>query len=169
MLRGGYIECPSKDLEGLVNHNGPSRPTFVLEVGKRISATFFRMPGSNFKHCRDEVLIARSNSSRFRSEFKKPSAPAHSQWSSGVPSDTVVILAVEQPSQIKIRSSLKYPSQLCSCDDAQDLKMEKLQMGTRLPWYKSLRNLASRGKVSKMRGMLRLTTDSGSPQDDAQA
>jgi len=70
--------------------------------------------------------------------------------SSEVPSDTVVILAVEQPSQIEIRSSLKYPSQLCSCDDAQDLKMEKIQMGTRLPWYRSFRTPASRGKTSMM-------------------
>lgn len=51
------------------------RMSLILFVGTSVSAIRFRRPGSSFKHCRLDVLIARSNSSRLRSEYMNGSAP----------------------------------------------------------------------------------------------
>jgi hypothetical protein len=50
-------------------------PTLILEVGRSASAARFLSFGSNFRQCSEEVLMARSNSSRSNKDVKKPSVP----------------------------------------------------------------------------------------------
>lgn len=49
--------------------------TLILEVGRSASAARFLSFGSSFRQCNEEVLMARSNSSRSNKDVKKPSVP----------------------------------------------------------------------------------------------
>lgn len=81
--------------------------TLVFPVGTIDSAIFFLRLGSSFKQCKEEVLIARSNSSSPSNEVRKDSAPGQGEieWMS----INMGAHTIKQPPEVKVCPALKDP------------------------------------------------------------